>query len=98
LTNSGTFGTIWFSSQERSTSAIARPKAFDREKALMQALQLFWRKGYSATSVEDLSSALHLSRSSLYATFGDKRTLFLAALRLYIELTHSNDVRHSDAL
>jgi TetR/AcrR family transcriptional repressor of nem operon len=48
-------------------------------------LQLFWRKGYSATSVEDLSSVLHLSRSSLYGTFGDKRTLFLEALRFYSE-------------
>jgi TetR/AcrR family transcriptional regulator, transcriptional repressor for nem operon len=62
---------------------IARPKAFDREKALIQALQLFWRKGYHATSVEDLTEALHLSRSSLYDTFADKRTLFLEALKLY---------------
>lgn len=48
-------------------------------------MQLFWRQGYSATSVDDLSGALHLSRSSLYATFGDKRTLFLKALTLYSE-------------
>ena len=46
-------------------------------------MQLFWRKGYSATSIEDLVDALHLSRSSLYDTFGDKRTLFLDALKLY---------------
>jgi TetR/AcrR family transcriptional repressor of nem operon len=56
-------------------------------------LQLFWRKGYSATSVEDLSSALHLSRSSLYNTFGDKRTLFLEALRLYSERVMSQTAR-----
>ncbi len=48
-------------------------------------MQLFWRKGYSATSIEDLTSTLHLSRSSLYDTFGDKRSLFLEALRLYSE-------------
>ncbi len=46
-------------------------------------MRLFWRKGYAATSVEDLTETLHLSRSSLYATFGDKRELFLEALRLY---------------
>ena len=46
-------------------------------------MQLFWRKGYSATSIEDLVDALHLSRSSLYDTFGDKQTLFLDALKLY---------------
>jgi TetR/AcrR family transcriptional repressor of nem operon len=64
---------------------IARPKAFDREKARIQALRLFWRKGYAATSVEDLVKTLRLSRSSLYNTFGDKRTLFLDALKLYSE-------------
>ena len=48
-------------------------------------MQLFWRKGYHATSVENLTQALHLSRSSLYDTFGDKRSLFLEALKLYSE-------------
>ena len=48
-------------------------------------MRLFWRKGYAATSVEDLIATLHLSRSSLYDTFGDKRTLFLEALKLYTE-------------
>jgi TetR/AcrR family transcriptional regulator, transcriptional repressor for nem operon len=48
-------------------------------------MRLFWRKGYAATSIEDLIETLHLSRSSLYDTFGDKRRLFLAALKLYSE-------------
>src|SRR5689334_2588860 len=48
-------------------------------------MRLFWRKGYAATSVEDLTETLHLSRSSLYNTFGDKRTLFLEALKFYSE-------------
>jgi len=48
-------------------------------------MRLFWRKGYAATSVEDLTETLHLSRSSLYDTFGDKRTLFLEALKFYSE-------------
>jgi TetR/AcrR family transcriptional repressor of nem operon len=64
---------------------MARAKAFDLEKAQLQAMQLFWRKGYTATSVEDLTEALRLSRSSLYDTFGDKRTLFLMVLKRYSE-------------
>jgi len=76
---------------ERAT--IARPKAFDRDKALIQALQLFWRQGYHATSVEDLVDALHLSRSSLYDTFGDKRRLFLEALTLYSQRVISRTAR-----
>ena len=56
-------------------------------------MQLFWRKGYAATSVEDLVSALHLSRSSFYATFGDKRSLFLEALKLYSERVISRTAR-----
>jgi TetR/AcrR family transcriptional repressor of nem operon len=56
-------------------------------------MRLFWRKGYAATSVEDLSAALHLSRSSLYDTFGDKRTLFLEALKLYSERVLSGTAR-----
>src|SRR5690242_13503447 len=85
LPNFGMFSTICSSSRLRSKLAIARAKTFDREKVLVQALQLFWRQGYSATSVEDLSRTLHLSRSSLYATFGDKHSLFLEALKLYSE-------------
>jgi len=48
-------------------------------------MRLFWRKGYAGTSVEDLTGTLNLSRSSLYDTFGDKRSLFLEALKLYSE-------------
>jgi TetR/AcrR family transcriptional repressor of nem operon len=56
-------------------------------------MRLFWRKGYAGTSVEDLINTLHLSRSSLYDTFGDKRTLFLEALKLYSEKVLSATVR-----
>lgn len=62
---------------------MARPKAFDLDKAQEQAMQLFWRKGYAATSIEDLVETLHLSRSSIYDTFVDKRSLFLMVLRKY---------------
>jgi TetR/AcrR family transcriptional regulator, transcriptional repressor for nem operon len=56
-------------------------------------MRLFWRKGYAATSVGDLIETLHLSRSSLYDTFGDKRTLFLDALKFYSERVISATAR-----
>jgi TetR/AcrR family transcriptional repressor of nem operon len=56
-------------------------------------MRLFWRKGYAATSVGDLTEILHLSRSSLYDTFGDKRTLFLEALKFYSERVISGTER-----
>jgi TetR/AcrR family transcriptional repressor of nem operon len=62
---------------------MARPRAFDPEEALDRAKHLFWRKGYEATSVDDLVRALGINRGSLYGTFQDKRSLFLAALDRY---------------
>ena len=56
-------------------------------------MRLFWRKGYAATSVQDLIETLHLSRSSLYDTFGDKRILFIEALKLYSERVISSTAR-----
>jgi len=63
---------------------MARSKAFDPDLALRKAMQLFWRQGYEATSVDDLVHAMGVNRASLYATFGDKRTLFRLALERYI--------------
>lgn len=60
-----------------------RPRAFDREQVLERALLLFWSRGYGATSVQDLVDALALERGSLYGAFGDKRSFYLAAVRLY---------------
>lgn len=62
---------------------MARRKGFDEEWALEQAMNLFWRQGYEATSVRDLINGLGISSSSLYATFGDKRDVYLAALARY---------------
>jgi len=64
---------------------MARPREFDQESALRRAMQVFWRKGYGATSLADLLKATGLSKSSLYQTFTDKRTLFLAAFETYRE-------------
>jgi TetR/AcrR family transcriptional repressor of nem operon len=62
---------------------MARPKEFDREAALAAAMQVFWAKGYDATSTDDLRHAIGIGRQSLYDTFGGKRTLYLEALRRY---------------
>jgi TetR/AcrR family transcriptional regulator, transcriptional repressor for nem operon len=67
--------------------AVARPKAFDRTQVLLAAMQVFWVKGYEATSLEDLLAAMKIGRQSLYDTFGDKRALFIEALGQYRDLT-----------
>lgn len=60
-----------------------RPRAFDEDQALMRARDLFWTRGYSATSVQDLVDELSVQRGSLYAAFGDKHDLYLKAVALY---------------
>jgi TetR/AcrR family transcriptional repressor of nem operon len=62
---------------------MSRPQEFETTEALHQAMRAFWRKGYEATSLTDLLAATGLSKSSLYATFGGKRELFLAAFDAY---------------
>jgi TetR/AcrR family transcriptional repressor of nem operon len=62
---------------------MARPKEFNPDDAIEKAMQVFWHKGYEATSVEDLLSAMDLNRGSLYDTFGDKRQLFLKVIDRY---------------
>ncbi|WP_164018353.1 TetR/AcrR family transcriptional regulator [Pyxidicoccus trucidator] len=62
---------------------MARTKEFDREEALDRAMQVFWDKGYEATSLSELLEAMGIARQSLYDTFGDKHALFLEALDRY---------------
>ena len=62
---------------------MPRPKEFDPEAILDQAVDVFWARGYEGTSIQDLVDALGINRSSLYATFGDKHDLYLAALQRY---------------
>src|SRR5690606_1214187 len=61
-----------------------RPLSFDRDAALVSAMHLFWRHGYEATSVADLTRAMGITPPSLYAAFGDKRRLFLEAVHRYL--------------
>ncbi|MBD3626865.1 TetR/AcrR family transcriptional regulator [Cyclobacterium sp.] len=64
---------------------MARAKSFDTSEVLDRAMELFWRKGYHATSVQDLVSHLGINRASLYDTFKGKEDLFLKAFENYRE-------------
>ncbi|MEW4369146.1 TetR/AcrR family transcriptional regulator [Paenibacillus kandeliae] len=64
---------------------MARKREFDEEQVLEQVMQLFWQKGYEATSMSDLTAATGLQKPSLYAAYGDKMSLFEKALRRYNE-------------
>jgi len=64
---------------------MARPREFDPDAALDRAMQVFWAKGYEAASLDDLCAATGLSRSSLYAAFGDKHDLLLQSIDLYAD-------------
>ncbi|WP_033306286.1 TetR/AcrR family transcriptional regulator [Streptomyces iakyrus] len=62
---------------------MARTKEFDPDATLQAALELFWRRGYEATSMSDLVAHLGIGRASIYATFGNKHELYLKALDRY---------------
>ena len=64
---------------------MARTKEFDPDAALQSALELFWRRGYEATSMADLVEHLGVGRASIYATFGNKHELYLKAFDRYCE-------------
>ncbi len=60
-----------------------RPRSFDRATALERAVMAFWEHGYEATSVSDLTRTMGIGAPSLYAAFGDKRSLFEEVVRVY---------------
>ncbi|MFE6936095.1 TetR/AcrR family transcriptional regulator [Streptomyces sp. NPDC057699] len=62
---------------------MARTRAFDTEAVVSRAMELFWTRGYEATSVRDLTGHLGIGQGSLYAAFGDKDGLYRAALEHY---------------
>ena len=66
-----------------------RPRSFDRDQALDAAVLVFWDKGYDGSSIENLTHVMGINRPSLYATFGNKRELFMQAIDRYAA-THGN--------
>lgn len=66
---------------------MPRTLEFDRERALIRAMKLFWAQGYKATSLSALLNSMEIQRSSFYASFGDKKSLFIECLRLFGERT-----------
>lgn len=62
---------------------MARPQEFDYQQAVAKAVACFWRKGYSETSMADLLTAMEISRSTFYNSFGDKKSLFELCLKTY---------------
>ncbi|MGO4894124.1 TetR/AcrR family transcriptional regulator [Flavobacterium sp. W21_SRS_FM6] len=63
---------------------VGRPLSFDRDEVLKKAMTTFWKSGYETTSITDLTTAMGITAPSLYTAFGDKKQLFLEAIRLYV--------------
>ena len=68
-----------------TTRPRGRPRSFDELEALQKATQLFWSKGYDGVTIDDLVGGMGVSRPSLYAVFGNKRTLFRRVLSAYAD-------------
>ena len=67
---------------------MARPRSFDQQHVIEAVRDQFWSTGYAGTSLDDLMRVSRLGKGSLYGAFGDKRQLFLEALRSYADETH----------
>jgi AcrR family transcriptional regulator len=74
-----------------------RPRSFDREQALQQAMQVFWSKGYEGTTMADLTDAIGVKAPSLYAAFGDKNALFREAVDFYSRTVSAGPLRQLQA-
>jgi TetR/AcrR family transcriptional regulator, transcriptional repressor for nem operon len=72
---------------------MARPREFDRDAAVQRAMSVFWRKGFAATSTDDLLHAMKIGRQSMYDTFGGKRRLYLEALERYQRESVAENIR-----
>ncbi|MCK6103963.1 TetR/AcrR family transcriptional regulator [Brevundimonas sp. EYE_349] len=70
-----------------TTSVLGRPRSFDEDSALERSMLLFWQVGYDGASVRDLGAVMGVGQTSLYSAFGDKASLYLAAIKRF-EITH----------
>src|SRR5579864_5265573 len=64
---------------------MGRPRGFDEDAALEAAMLVFWQKSYEGATIADLTEAMGINRSSLYAAFGDKESIFRRAMERYRE-------------
>jgi len=71
--------------ESRQQAPIGRPRGFDADAALERAMRVFWAQGYEGASLSDLTAAMGITRTSMYAAFGNKEDLFHKALELYTE-------------
>ena len=69
-----------------------RPRQYDPDQALERAAESFWKRGYAATSLDDLVAATGMNRPSLYAAFGDKSDLYLKTLRRYLRQSRAKSL------
>ena len=69
--------------QNERTVTIGRPRGFDVDEALDRAVNVFWARGYEGASLDDLTQAMGINRTSMYRAFGNKETLFRKALERY---------------
>ena len=66
-------------------TVVGRPRGFDADEALQQAMLVFWKQGYEGASLSDLTSAMGITKTSMYAAFGNKEQLFRKALERYTD-------------
>jgi TetR/AcrR family transcriptional repressor of nem operon len=74
---------------------MARNVEFDQERAIQKAMDVFWKKGYSGTSMRDLTDAMQISASSIYNTIGDKHQLFVRCISDYVHGRMKETLKHS---
>nr|WP_306108704.1 TetR/AcrR family transcriptional regulator [Pseudomonas sp. Fl4BN1] len=88
MTPAGLISSLW-NDHSRKVTAV-RPKEFDPDQIADAAMQVFWQRGYAATSIQDLVQGTGLSRSSLYNAFDSKHGLYTCALKRYQQMTSAN--------
>jgi len=71
---------------------LSRPKSYDETALLDRAMETFWSRGYDRTSIQDLVGQTGVNRASLYGAYSDKRTLFVAGIRRYLDLVVEDNV------